>query len=111
MTSITTQMCSMSIEDAGHYINSEVNNIINTGELTISNLSDVPYELLDAEYLLFENTAESDKDKKVIKVSDVDKILLCIIDKYQNGTDIKAIKIDKAYILLIKQIIDVNKKK
>lgn len=108
MKLITSQRCSMSIEDAGHYINSEVNNIIINGELVISTLSSVPYELLDAEYLLFENTTESEKDKNVIKVRDVDKILLCILGKYKNGSDIKEIKIDKEYILLMMQIIDVS---
>ena len=47
----------------------------NTGVFKVCELVDIPYEILDAEYLLF----EEEDNEKLIKIKDIDKILLCII--------------------------------
>jgi len=98
--------CSIRIEDAVHYITSEIDNMFETNVLPFSKLTDVPYQLLDAEYLLFENSIKSNEGNDVIKVIDVDKILYSLVVKHKNGMNIKSIKINNAFVLLIKQIIN-----
>jgi len=103
---LAVKECSMSIEDAIHYITSEMTNMIETNTLPTIKLVDLPYHLLDAEYLLFENTTGSNNN--VIKVNDVDKILSSLAAMYKEGINIRTIKIDSANIMFIKQVINVG---
>ncbi|MBA6415772.1 hypothetical protein H4J50_07060, partial [Colwellia sp. 6M3] len=56
----------------------------NTGVFKVCELVDIPYEILDAEYLLFEEDNE-----KLIKIKDIDKILLSIIETQKKGFNVK----------------------
>ena len=91
----------ISVNDATHYINAELKNMRNTGVFKVCELVDIPYEILDAEYLLF----EEEDNEKLIKIKDIDKILLCIIETQKKGFNVKHFNIDKVFIIFINQIL------
>ena len=73
----------------------------NTGVFKVCELVDIPYKILDAEYLLF----EEEDNEKLIKIKDIDKILLCIIETQKKGFNVKHFNIDKVFIIFINQIL------
>lgn len=69
----------------------------------------MPYELLEAEYLLFENQNVQDMDDSIIKVTDIDKILFSIIDIHKHSKNFKSLKIDQKYILVIQKVLNMGR--
>jgi hypothetical protein len=107
--STATNYC-MRIEDAVHYLRSEVMNIIDHNILPTSNLAEVPFELLDAEYLLFEYQKGQNVDDNIIKITDIDIIMLSIVETHNAGTKLNSINIDKDYIMVIKRVMEISQK-
>lgn len=105
MVSPTVENSIISIEDAVHYIKAEIDNMVRNNILPKQTLTETPYYLLDAEYLLFEASPGHEKNLETISVSDVDKVMTSFMEIYKKGVDISKIKVNREQLLLLKGLL------